>query len=191
MRPADAGFLRWTGPPSRRIHCATACGGKVVRSTKGGTGGGVAMEPLRGPGSKGSARLQRSGSEGCGVALWDDKFYMPLRGIKTIQPGCARGKCTPSAYGTSPGGGGLLSASLSANLSRSLLSAAKGAVKKWLIFYQIARQSGGRRLIFNELTQKGSPLQCHFDRSVAEWRNLPPQWHKPHCDGRSLDSEPQ
>ena len=45
----------------------------------------------------------------------------------------------------------------------------KGDVKKWLIFYQIARQSGGRRLIFNELTQKGSPLQCHFDRSVAEW----------------------
>ena len=41
----------------------------------------------------------------------------------------------------------------------------KGDVKKWLIFYQIARQSGGRRLIFNELTQKGSPLQCHFDRS--------------------------
>ena len=62
---------------------------------------------------------------GCGIVLWDDKFYMPLRGIKTIQPGCARGKCTPSAYGTSPGGGGLLSASLSANLSHSLLSAAK------------------------------------------------------------------
>ena len=45
----------------------------------------------------------------------------------------------------------------------------KGAVKKWLIFYQIARQSSGRRLIFNELTQKGSPLQCHFDRSGVEW----------------------
>ena len=52
-------------------------------------------------------------------------FIISLRGIKTIQPGCARGKCTPSAYGTSPGGGGLLSASLSANLSHSLLSAAK------------------------------------------------------------------
>ena len=25
---------------------------------------------------------------------------------KTVQPGFARGKCTPSAYGTSPGGGG-------------------------------------------------------------------------------------
>ena len=57
--------------------------------------------------------------------LSGDEFYMPLRGIKTIQPGCARGKCTPSAYGTFPGGGGLLSASLSANLSHSLLSAAK------------------------------------------------------------------
>ena len=34
--------------------------------------------------------------------LSGDEFYMPLRGIKTIQPGCARGKCTPSAYGTSP-----------------------------------------------------------------------------------------
>ena len=52
-------------------------------------------------------------------------FIISLRGIKTRQPGCARGKCTPSAYGTSPGGGGLLSASLNANLSRSLLSAAK------------------------------------------------------------------
>ena len=31
-------------------------------------------------------------------------------------------KCTPSAYGTSPGGGGLLYASLSANLSRSFYS---------------------------------------------------------------------
>ena len=64
-------------------------------------------------------------------------FIIPLRGIKTIQPGCARGKtiqppcgrwkCTPSvACGdVSPGGGDLHSASLSANLSRSLLSAAK------------------------------------------------------------------
>ena len=32
----------------------------------------------------------------------------------------ARGKYTPSAYGTSPGGGGLLYTSLSANLSCSL-----------------------------------------------------------------------
>ena len=142
-------------------------------------------------GFKGFCPLAAGRFRGCGIALSGDEFYMPLRGIKTRQPGCARGKCTPSAYGTSPGGGGLLSASLSANLSRSLLSAAKGAVKKWLIFYQIARQSGGRRLIFNELTQKGSPLQYHFDRSVAEWRNLPPEWHKPHCDRRSLDSEPQ
>ena len=75
-----------------------------------------------------------------------------------------------------PGGGGLLSASLSANLSRSLLSAAKGAVKKWLIFYQIARQSGGRRLIFNELTQKGSPLQCHFDRSRSAANRKASYW---------------
>ena len=37
----------------------------------------------------------------------------------------ARWKCTPSAYGTSPGGGGFLSASLSANLSCSLYSAAR------------------------------------------------------------------
>ena len=36
-------------------------------------------------------------------------------------------KCTPSAYGTSPGGGGLLSASLSANLSRSLYSSARSS----------------------------------------------------------------
>ena len=39
----------------------------------------------------------------------------------------ARWKCTPSAYGTSPGGGGLLSAFLSANLSSSLYSAAKSS----------------------------------------------------------------
>ena len=35
------------------------------------------------------------------------------------------GKCTPSAYGTSPGGGGLLYAYPCANLSRSLYSAAR------------------------------------------------------------------
>ena len=44
---------------------------------------------------------------------------------KTIQPPFGRGKCTPSAYGTSPGGGGLLYASLSANLSCSIYSAAR------------------------------------------------------------------
>ena len=36
-----------------------------------------------------------------------------------------RWKCTPSAYGTSPGGGGLLSAQLSANLSCSFYSDGK------------------------------------------------------------------
>ena len=46
---------------------------------------------------------------------------------KTCKPGCARGKCTPSAAcgDTSPGGGDLLYLSLSANLSYSIYSAAK------------------------------------------------------------------
>jgi hypothetical protein len=56
------------------------------------------------------------------------------------------------------------------------LSMQKGDVKKWLIFYQIARQSGGRRLIFNELTQKGSPLQCHFDRSRSAANRKASYW---------------
>ena len=49
---------------------------------------------------------------------------LPLA-AKTVKPGFARWKCTPSAYGTSPGGGGLLSAFLSANLCRSFYSAAR------------------------------------------------------------------
>ena len=41
-----------------------------------------------------------------------------------------------------------------------------------------------------------SPSHCHFDRNGAkrsgvEWRNLRPQRHRPHCGGRSLDSEYQ
>jgi hypothetical protein len=51
----------------------------------------------------------------------------PWRDWKTCQPGFARWKCTPSAYGTSPGGGGLFSASLSANLSRSLFNGGKSS----------------------------------------------------------------
>ena len=39
----------------------------------------------------------------------------------------ARWKCTPSAYGTSPGGGGLLSTYRSANLSRSVFSGGKSS----------------------------------------------------------------
>lgn len=40
------------------------------------------------------------------------------------------------------------------------------------------------------------PPTCHFDRNGAkrsgvEWRNLRPQWHRPHCGGRSRGSEPQ
>ena len=81
----------------------------------------------------------------------DDEVYIPpLAAAKTVQPRFARWKCTPSAYGTSPresvsrnfqspcgslqisfachpGGGGLLSASLSANLSRSLHSGARSS----------------------------------------------------------------
>lgn len=67
---------------------------------------------------------------------WDNKtFTTGLRPRKTgqtrfarwksIQPPYRRGKCTPSAYGTSPGGGGLLYASLSTNLSCSIYSAAR------------------------------------------------------------------
>ena len=32
------------------------------------------------------------------------------------------------------------------------------------------------------------PPLCHFERSEAESRNLTPQWHKPLCCRRSLDS---
>ena len=74
----------------------------------------------------------------------------PWRDWKTCQPGFARWKCTPSAYGTSPresvsrnfqspygslqisfachpGGGGLLSAQPCANLSRSSYSNGKSS----------------------------------------------------------------
>jgi hypothetical protein len=47
------------------------------------------MGPLRGPGSKGSegsARLQRAGSKGCGIALSGDEYIISLREMKTIQP---------------------------------------------------------------------------------------------------------
>ena len=117
----------------------------------GPKGGSGAMGPLRGPGSegsKGSARLQRAGSEGCGVALSSDEFYNfasrnknHTTGLRPweMHPFCLRHLSTGKrltrfsvAYGSlrivfacHPGGGGLLSASLSANLSHSLLSAAK------------------------------------------------------------------
>ena len=53
----------------------------------------------------------------------------PWRDWKTCQPGFARWKCTPipACGGTSPGGGSLLYASLSANLSRSLFNGGKSS----------------------------------------------------------------
>ena len=51
------------------------------------------MGPQSGPsseGSKGSARFQRAGSEGGGIALSGDEFVIPLRGMKTTQPGNLR-----------------------------------------------------------------------------------------------------
>jgi hypothetical protein len=58
----------------------------------------------------------------------DKTFITALTGEgKTSQPPFGRGKCTPSAAfgGTSPGGGGLLSAYPCANLSCSLYSGEK------------------------------------------------------------------
>ena len=53
----------------------------------------------------------------------------PWRDWKTCQPGFARWKCTPipACGGISPGGGSLLYASLSANLSRSLFNGGKSS----------------------------------------------------------------
>ncbi|EHO62833.1 hypothetical protein HMPREF9453_01242 [Dialister succinatiphilus YIT 11850] len=51
------------------------------------------MGPQSGPGSessKGSARFQRAGSEGGGIALSGDEFVIPLREMKTTQPGNRR-----------------------------------------------------------------------------------------------------
>ena len=61
------------------------------------------------------------------LALLMDKTFktaLRVRENHTTAP-LARRKCTPSAYGTSPGGGGLLYLSLSANLICSIYSIAK------------------------------------------------------------------
>lgn len=43
-------------------------------------------------GSEGSARLQRAGSKGCGIALSGDEYIISLREMKTIQPPYGRKK---------------------------------------------------------------------------------------------------
>ena len=62
--------------------------------------------PLCGPGSKGSegsACLWQAGSKGGGIALRAMSFVCRLTAAgKPLQPGFARWKYTPSAYGTSP-----------------------------------------------------------------------------------------
>ena len=39
------------------------------------------------------------------------------------------------------------------------------------------------------ISERDEPHSRHFDRSVAEWRNLPLSWYRRHYGRRSLDSE--
>ena len=112
-RPLAGGFLGLTG--LRPEGCGIAYGATAWQGSEG---------------SEGSARFQRAGSKGVVSPFWAMSFIISLREMKTIQPPtgvknrqtgpAARWKCTPSAYGTSPGGGGLLSAYPCDNLSCSI-----------------------------------------------------------------------
>lgn len=63
-------FMSLWLPPSFRAE-VQACGGRVLRFDSS------------------------SAAEGSGLPLRGNEFVIPLCGMKTVQPGCARWKCTP------------------------------------------------------------------------------------------------